>query len=123
MVMEIIVGVIALTLAILSVFCILSLHDTRKTLKKTDRLLLDLDKSLQHLTEKGLELMDNANKLTLDIQKKSEALNVLFRHLHLMKPRPEESLQKIGQIIDFVSGGVNLFIKLKDEIKHYAKSR
>lgn len=123
MVMEIIVGAIALVFAILTVFCILTLHDSRKTMKKADRVLGDMHKSLEQLSKSGLELIENANRLTLDIHKKSEALNVIFRHLHLMKPRAEDSYEKIGQIIEFVSGGVQLFSKLKDEIKHYVKSR
>ena len=52
MIMEIIVGVIALAFVVLVIFLILTLQTTRKTLKRTDRVLVDVQKNLEELSER-----------------------------------------------------------------------
>ncbi|MBI2743531.1 MAG: DUF948 domain-containing protein [Chlamydiales bacterium] len=126
MIMEIIVGAIALTFALLVVFLILTLQDTRKTLKKTDRILTDLHKTLEAISEPSAELIHNVNKLTLDIKKKSEGLDVVFRPLYAMKKEAAEgknSYEKISEIVGCIADGIRLFSRVKDEIKDYVKSR
>ena len=71
MIMQIIVGAIALAFIVLVVFLIRTLVSLRKTLKKVDRVLQDAHKSLEPVSE----LIHNASKLTADIRKKSEGFD------------------------------------------------
>jgi preprotein translocase subunit YajC len=124
--MEIIVGVIALTFVVAVIFLILTLQDLRKTTKKTDRFLTDMHKTLEVISESGSHLINNANKLTLDIKKKSESLDILFRPLHLInKDKSEEknTYEKASGIMECIAESVLLFVKIKDEIKEYVKSK
>lgn len=118
--MEIIVGAIAVAFAALVIFLILTLQDTRKTLKKTDRILTDIHKTLEAISEPSADLIQSVNKLTLDIKKKSEGIDVLFRPLYAMKeePRRERSVaNEIPEVIALVAEGVRLFGKIKSEFK------
>lgn len=119
MIMEIIVGSIALLFAILVGFLIFALQDARKMIKKTDRILGEMHKTLETVSEAGLNLMHNVNKLTLDIHKKSEALDVLFHPLHAKNSK----FEKILEIASYVADGVRVFNKIKEEVKEYVKSR
>jgi uncharacterized protein YoxC len=118
--MEVIVGVIALAFVVLVVFLILTLQSTRQTMKKADRVLTDLHKTLTAVSDEGVALIHNANKLTLDIKKKSEALDCLFKPFYAVKKeRGEEKsgVEKISEIIQCVAEGIRLFSKIKSEMK------
>lgn len=123
MIIEIIVGVIALAFVVLVVFLILALQDTRKTLKKVDRTLSDVHKTLEVVSDEGKHLMHNANKLTLGLNKKSEALDVLFNPLLSLKKADDGNGESIAVIMEYVAVGIRLFSKIREEIKHYVKSR
>jgi uncharacterized protein DUF948 len=125
MIMEIIVGIIGLAFVVLVIFLILTLQTSRKTMKKADRVLSDLHKTMEGVSESSLDLIHNANKLTLDIRKKSEALDILFRPLYLIKREKteEKDREKTSEIIECVLDAVHLFSKIKDGIKGYVKSR
>lgn len=125
MTMEIIMGVIALAFVILVVFAILALQASRKTKKKVDRVLMELQKTLEIVSDDGLELIHNTNKLTLDLKKKSEALDVLFRPFYSKKEKSHEreGSENVSEMIDCVVDGVRLFKKIKERIENYVKSR
>jgi hypothetical protein len=56
----------------------------------------------------------------MDVKKKSEALDVIFRPLYcLKKERSEEptGYKKISEILELVIEGVQLFSKIKKEMK------
>ncbi len=122
MVMEIIIGVIALTFVVLVVFLIMTLQSTRKTLKRTDRVLMEVHKNLEAISEVSVELLQNVNKLTLDIKKKSESLDVFFRPLHHMKKEDKDISDVISDIAESTAGIIRLFNHLKEGIKRYVKS-
>src|ERR1700722_13967076 len=116
--MEIIVGAIALAFVVLVVFLILTLQDTRKTLKKTDRILTDIHKTLDAISEPSVHLIQSVNKLTLDMKKKSEGLDVFFHPLYAMKGEPshKKGSDKLSEIIECVADAIRLFQKVKNEI-------
>lgn len=121
MVMEITIGVIALAFIVLVVFLVRSLTGISKTLKKVDRLLGDLHKTLENVTEESTHLLHNTNKLVLDVKRKSEGLDVLFHPLYEMKkePAPEKknTYEKASRIIDHVADGLRLFSKIREDFK------
>ncbi len=121
--MEIIVGVIALAFLILVVFMIIALQDMRKTMKKADRTLADMHKTLEMVSEDGKHLIQNANKLTAGLNKKSEALDVIFNPLQAFKKGDKNSSETIAEIIECIAIGIRLFNKVREEIKNYVKSR
>ncbi len=118
MIMEIIVGAIALAFVVLVVFLILTLQDTRKTLKKTDRILTDIHKTLEGIAEPSAHLIHSIDKLTLDIKKKAEGLDVLFHPLYAMKEGSghKKGSDKLSEIVECVADGIRLFQKVKKEI-------
>lgn len=118
MVYEIIAGVAVLAFVILTIFFVLTLRDTRRTLKKTERILNDVHKAIDAVSEPAEHLVQSLNKLTLDIKKKSEGLDVLFRPLYGMRKEGEgkEEHDTLSEIIECVGGAIRLFKKIKKEI-------
>lgn len=120
MVMELIVGVIALAFVALVVFTIIALQNLGKTMKKADRTLAEVHKVLDALSGPGVELTQNANKLVADVKKKAEALDFFFRPLYALKkekPDPKNKYEKISEVMEFVAEGVRLFSLIKDDKK------
>ena len=118
--MDIIIGVIGIAFIILVIFLIMTLLRLRRVLKTANRILMKADHLLHDLSEPTVELIDNSNKLVMDIKKKSEGLDVIFRPLYgLKKERPEEhtGYKKISEILEYVVEGVQLFSKIKKEMK------
>lgn len=118
--MELIVGIIAVAFVALVVFTIIALQNLCKTMKKADRTLAEVHKVLDTLSGPGLELTHNANKLIVDVKKKSEALDVLFRPLYALrreKSDPKNKYEKVSEVMEFVAEGVRLFSIIKDDIK------
>ncbi len=114
MVMEIIAGTAVLTFIILVIFIILALRDARKTLKKTDRILHDLHKIVDTVSEPTEHLIQSLNKLTLDLKKKSEGLDVLFRPLY--ESRKEDKENSFSTIVEWVGGAIRLIQRIKKEV-------
>lgn len=119
MIIEIIVGVAVLAFVILVIFLILALRDARRTLKKADRILGDVHKVLEALAEPSAHLIHNVNKLTLDIKKKSDGIDVLFRPLYGMRKGDREDSEEhdsLSEIIGCIGGVIQLFRKIKKEV-------
>jgi uncharacterized protein YoxC len=104
---EIIFGIIAGTFIVLTVFLILTLVRLRKTLKKCDQVLNDAHHLLSALKEPTVETIQHINKLTADISRKSEGLDVLFRPLYAMKK--EKTEDKFAHLIEYIIQGVHIF--------------
>jgi len=120
MTIEIIVGIIGIAFILLVIFCIMTLLRLRKLIKKTDRVLTEVHHLLHAVSEPSVELIHNTNKLIIDIKKKSEGLDVLFRPLYgLKKERSEEhkGYEKIYGLLECIVEGVQLFSKIKNEMK------
>jgi uncharacterized protein YoxC len=115
MIYEIIAGVAAVAFVILVIFLVLTLRDTRRTLKKADRILSDVHKALDAVAEPAEHLVQSLNKLTLDLKKKSEGLDVLFRPLYGMREGKEEH-DGLCNIVECVGGAIRLFKKIKKEV-------
>ena len=118
--MEIIIGVIAIAFILLVIFLIMTLQRLRRFIKTADRVLTKTDHLLHALSEPTAELIHNSNKLVMDVKKKSEALDVIFRPLYaLKKERSEEhtGYKKISELLEFVVEGIQLFSKIKKEMK------
>lgn len=118
MIIEISVGVIAIAFVLLVVFLVITLQRLRKVMKKTERVLSEAHALLHGLTEPVVELIDNTNRLTIDVKKKLEGLDVLFRPLYVLKKTDgHHSMGKFGDIAGFVVEGIQLFNKIKNEMK------
>ena len=119
--MEIIVGIIGLAFIAMVVFIIIALQRLRKVIKKTDRVLSEVHHFVRSMSEPSVELLDNSNKLVMDIKKKSEGLDVLFHPLyHLKKEKSEghhKGLEKVCDLLGYVTEGIQLFQKIKNEMK------
>lgn len=115
--MEIIAGVVAIAFVLLVVFLIITLQKLRKVIKKTDRVLSEVHRVLRDFSEPGVELIDNTNKLILDVKKKSEGLDVIFRPLYTYKKEGHKGYEKICDLLGCVAEGVRLFSKIKNEMK------
>lgn len=119
MIIEIIVGVAVLAFVILVIFLILTLHEARKTFKKADRILSDVHKVLEALAEPSAHLIHNFNKLTLDIKKKADGLDVLFRPLYGMHKGGREEGDEhdsLSEMIGCIGSAIQLFRKIKKEV-------
>lgn len=118
MIFEIIAGVAALAFVILVIFLLLTLRDTRRTLKKTDRILNDVHKVLDAVSEPAEHLVQSLNKLTLDLKKKSDGLDVLFRPLYGMRKEGHEGKEEstVADVMECVGGAIRLFQKIKKEV-------
>ncbi len=120
MVMEIIVGVVGLAFILLVIFLIMTLQRLRRVMKKTDRLLTETHRLVHTLSEPSAELLHNTNKLVVDIKKKSEGLDVLFRPLYNLKKEKTEGhkgYEKIAELLECAVEGVRLFNKIRNEMK------
>ena len=118
MIIEIGVGIIALAFVVLVIFLMISLKRLRKVMKRTERLLSEAQNLLHGLSEPSAELIQNSNKLILDVKKKSEGLDLLFRPLYALKKGTEgHPTWKYADIAGFVLEGIRLFNKIKHEIK------
>jgi uncharacterized protein YoxC len=120
MIIEIIVGAIGASFVVLVIFLIMTLYRLRKVMKKTDRVLTEAHHLLHTLSEPSVELIHNTNKLVVDVKKKSEGLDVIFRPLYdLKKERSEGSkgFEKICDLLECAIEGARLFIKIKNERK------
>ncbi len=120
MAMEIIVGAIAGAFIVLVVFAIIALQNVSKTLKRADRTLMEAQKALEAFSGPGQDLLQNTNKLVVDVRKKSEALDVLFRPLYGVKRErhePKNRYEKVSEVMEFVAEGVRLFSVIKEDIK------
>lgn len=121
MIMEIIVGIIGITFAILATFCVINLQRLGKVLKKTDCLINEVHLTLRSLSGPSVMLIDNTNELISDVKKKSEALDLLFHPLYGIKKelssKRHKGLEKVCDLLEYVTQGIQLFSKIKDEIK------
>jgi len=119
MTLEIIVGVIAVSFILLTIFSLLALQRLRKAIKKTDQVLTAMHHLIRELTDPSIELIENANELVVDVKKKSEGLDMLFHPLYRCKKEKLEDsgLGQISDLLRFVSEGIQLFKKLKHEMK------
>ena len=117
MLLEIIVGIIGAAFIVLSIFIIITLQRFRKTAKKFDRILSDVDHLIRSVTNPSVELIDNANKLIVDVKKKSEGLDVLFHPLYSLKrvgKKMHVHQDTLDTVVDWVAIGVSLWKKLKN---------
>jgi hypothetical protein len=120
MIMEIIVGIIGIAFIVLVVFCVIALQRFRKVIKKTDYVLKEVHYLLHSITEPSVELIENTNKLVLDVKKKSEGLDVLFGPLYCLKKERSgghKGCEKICDLLGYVAEGIQLFNKIKNEMK------
>lgn len=117
MIMDIIVGVIGVAFILLVIFFIMTLLRLRRLMKTGDRVLKKVDHLLHALSEPSVELINNSNKLVMDIKKKSEGLDVIFRPLYGLKKHGHKGYEKISELLEFVAEGVQLFSKIKKEMK------
>ena len=118
--MELIVGVIGIAFIVLVIFFIITLQGLRKTAERTEQTMKEAHHLLRVLTEPTIELIENTNKLIEDVKKKSEGLDVIFRPLYAFrKDRSEKpnSLEKICGVLGFVEEGIQLYKKIKKEMK------
>ncbi len=117
MTIEIIVGAIGLIFAILVIFLIFTLQNVRKTLKKADKLLSDMHRTVEAITEPCVHLVSSVDKLTLDIKKKSEGMDALFHPLYAMnRKKQEDKNNKFSEILECAGEAIRLFQKIKNEI-------
>lgn len=126
MIMEIIIGAIAVAFVVLVVFLSRTLAALFKTLKRVDRVLADAHKMLESVSEESAHLLHNSNRLVLDIKKKSEGLDIFFHPLYEMKkeahsPVDKNGYEKASRIIDYVADGVRLFSKIREDVKKHGK--
>lgn len=117
MIIDISIGIIAIAFVILVVFLVMTLIRLRKVLKKTDRVLSDVHQTLNTLSVPSSELIQNSNRFVLDLKRKSEGLDVLFRPLYALKKSESHSGGKFSDIAIFVTEGIHLFNKIKKEMK------
>lgn len=116
----IIIGVIGLAFIVLVIFLVMTLQRLRRVLKTSDRVLKQVHYLLHNISEPSEELIENCNKLVMDVKKKSDGLDVIFRPLYNIKKERHEThkgYDKIGQILECVAEGVELFGKIKKEMK------
>jgi hypothetical protein len=129
MVVEISVGVIALAFVVLTIFSVIALRKTMKTLKKADQTITDIHKKIDKFSAPGLDLINDVDKLTKDITKKSEALDFLFLPFYSKKNGKTHPHFKDGQgkvIVDsleFIADGILLFNKIKNGMKGHVKKK
>lgn len=131
MIIEICVGVLTAAFVALVIYLIITLRSTTAALKKTNHLLSRAERDIDEITGEGVKLVKNLNELTVDIRKKSEALNVLihpFEKQHRGRSErkhedDDDTGSSIGDLIEYVTTGIVLFNKIKGDIKHYVKSR
>lgn len=118
MTIEIIFGLFGVCFAILVVFLIMTLLKLCKVLKKADRVLVEVQRLIHGISDPSIKLIHNSNKLVTDVQKKSEGLDVLFRPLYgIKKSKKSKGNDKIFGLLECAIEGVQLFSKIKSEMK------
>jgi len=120
MAMEIIVGLIGTAFVVWVIFMIITLHKVRKVAKKTDHVLSAVYHLLRSITEPSVDLIQHTDELVRDVKKKAEGLDVLFHPLYEMKKEKSEEpkgCKKICDLLEYVSEGIHLFNKIKNEMK------
>jgi len=113
---EIIWSVIGAAFLVLVVYLITTLIRARKTLKNLDRVLHDTHHFLSAIREPAVETIQHINKLTVNITKKAEGLDLLFRPLYSLKKeesKESHSGEKLSHLIGFVMDGIRIFNKIK----------
>ena len=86
-------------------------------MKKTERVLSEAQHLLHGLSEPSVELIHNSNKLVVDIKKNQKDSMCYFVHFILKKGHDGHHLEKVGDIAAFVVEGIQLFNKIRDEMK------
>lgn len=122
MVIEICATLICVSFIALTIFVIATLLVSRKKLKR-------IEKETNNLSSRGLELIENLNELTEDLKRKSQSLDFLFHFIGSFnrkkstKPSPgkTKNREQIAEIIDLVSTGLDLFNRVKTDVKKYIK--
>lgn len=120
MTIELIVGVIGIAFIVLVIFFIITLQGLRKTAERTEQTMKEAHHLLRELSEPTVELIENTNKLVEDVKKKCEALDVLFHPLNAFRNNRSEKpngLEKICCVLGFVEEGIQLYKKIKKEMK------
>ena len=134
MIIEISVGAIALAFVILVIYLILTLRQSCKTLNKTQHLISEVQKDIKAISKPSVELVGHINDLTKDIQKKSKALDALFRpflaikqehgetsHQHHDK-KSSNTFDKLAEIMEYLAYGIVLFNQIKEGVKRHGKN-
>ena len=81
----------------------------------------------------GSELVNNLNELSRDLRKKSESLNFIFRFIDSFNKKKaakssrggslQKNTEQIAEIVDLVGTSVDLFYRIKKDVKKYVKPR
>ena len=118
MIMEIIVGVIALALVFLVIFIILALKRMHTSLNHMDRIMGETKKAVEEISEPAEHLVQNLNKLTVDIKKKSEGLDILFHPLYALQgKKTDKTDDRLTAIVECVADVASFLQKIKTAIK------
>ena len=119
MAMEFIVGSIGVAFILLTVFFIITLLRLQKVIKKTDLVLKETHHLIRSISEPSVELIENTNELILDVKKKSEGIDVIFQPLYNLKREKSNvhRFDKICELVGCIADGIELFRKIKNEIK------
>ncbi|MBX9838699.1 MAG: DUF948 domain-containing protein [Silvanigrellaceae bacterium] len=120
MTLEIIASITGVAFIAIAISVIITLKRVRNFIKKTDSVLKEVQNTLRSLSEPSIELIHDTNKLILDVKKKSESLDPIFHPLYNLKKERSEGpkgFEKICDLLGYVSEGIQLFSKIKDEIK------
>jgi uncharacterized protein YoxC len=114
------VGIVAIAFSMLVIFLFVTLNRLLRVIKKTDRVLTEASHLLRSISEPTVDLIENTNKLIVDVKKKSEGLDILFHPLYgLKKEKPErsKSSERLYEILGCALEGIQLFNKIKKEMK------
>jgi Na+-translocating ferredoxin:NAD+ oxidoreductase RnfC subunit len=120
MIIEISVAVIAGAFLLLSVFLVISLLNTNKTVKA-------LQKDIHHLSNETVKLVENTDEFVTDVKRKSQAMNFLFRpfmnreRAHREERSHSKAEDTVAAAIDWVVTGVDLLNQIKGYLKDHGK--
>lgn len=120
MIIEISISVIAAAFVLLVIFLIINLRTANLTIKKSKHLLTKLEHELSEASIEGVNLMKHLNALTLDVHKKVQSLDFIFRPLERFNEKSAKTVsndpfEKISQILGFIADGMVLIKKMKGE--------
>jgi uncharacterized protein YoxC len=118
--MEIIAAAVGSAFIVLVIFLIRALQRLCKLAKKAEHVLTEVQHVLYDISEPSIELIDNANKVVLDVKKKAEGLDVIFRPLYDLKKHRSDGhngFEKIGGLLEYIAQGIQIFSKIKNELK------
>jgi len=118
--MEVIAAAVGGAFIVLVVFLIIALQRLCKLAKKAEHTLGVVEHALRDLKDPSMALIDNANEVVLDAKKKAESLDVIFRPLYELKKHRSErhrGLEKVGDLLEYIAEGVQIFSKIKKELK------